>query len=58
MSTSLLECPFGIDLMVPAGEVVNGPAEMATKTGYTTTYEFNPSAAKSQKKDDESDSDE
>jgi|GEM_PF-6788814 len=53
MTTSTLERPFGVELMTPASEVVNGVPEM--KTGYTTTYEFAPQMGKSQKKDDDED---
>lgn len=53
MTTSVLERPFGIDLMTPAGEVINGMPEM--KTGYTTTYEEHPNGGKTQKKDDDED---
>ncbi len=45
--------PFGLDLMVPVGELVNLPT--AGKTGYTTTYVNNPNGGKDQKKDDDED---
>ena len=53
MSTSVLERPFGLDLMVPAGEVVNGAPQMAS--GYTTTYVTHPNGGRTQKKDDPED---
>jgi len=53
MTTSVLERPFGIELMTPAGEIVNGVPQMAT--GYTTTYVRHENGGSTQKKDDDED---
>ncbi len=57
MTTSVLTRPFGVDRMIPAGEVVNGVPTMATQTEYTTTYVRDVHAARTQVKDDEHDAD-